>query len=183
MWANAMSPYMKNWELWACPSGTDFLVNPSGPETEAQLGKTRFSYAMSAYLNAYVAGGITLPAQTVSFHELPKGLRKRKYFSSFPLPQQLTTDPVPYTWTKQANYAVVFTMDINRTWWDHARGYNNVYADGHAKFTTTPGINSMWLRTLNGNGTPDFSNGGVNFEAWAVGGFWFRPLGLEDKTF
>jgi len=38
MWANAMYPYIKNWDIWSCPSGTD---NNIFAETESALGTAR----------------------------------------------------------------------------------------------------------------------------------------------
>jgi prepilin-type N-terminal cleavage/methylation domain-containing protein/prepilin-type processing-associated H-X9-DG protein len=176
MWANAMEPYMKNWDIWACPSGKDLnLFN----ETEAQLGKTRFSYAMNAYLNCFNATSIALPADTVAFFETSKDLRSRKYFFTFPLPQQKVANPSPYRWAEDADYIVVFTMQITNTWFNHGKGGNNVYADGHAKFQQNPGRNSMW-NSVSAAGLPTWSSG-INLKAWAIGGFWFIPAAPADN--
>jgi prepilin-type N-terminal cleavage/methylation domain-containing protein/prepilin-type processing-associated H-X9-DG protein len=181
MWANAMEPYMKNWDIWSCPSGTD--QNLFG-ETEAQLGKVRFSYAMNAYLNCFNATSIALPADTVAFFETSKQIRTRKYFFTFPLPQQISTNPVPYRWNEQANYIVVFTMQITpNSWHNHGKGGNNVYADGHAKFQQNPGRNSMW-KSLAASGIPNDPPGwvtNINMKAYAVGGFWFIPAAPADN--
>jgi len=179
MWANAMIPYMKNLGIWACPSGTD--VNLFG-ETEAQLGTARFSYAINGYVNMYNATGVAVPAETTLFFELPKTNRARKYFWSFPLPQQLGSDPSPYMWNVNANLITVFTMDITHTWFDHQHGYNNQYADGHSKYTPVPGKNSDWNLT-DPNGIPTFtacaSGCGINIKGYYIGGFWYDPEGLD----
>jgi prepilin-type N-terminal cleavage/methylation domain-containing protein len=179
MFANAMEPYMKNWDIWSCPSGTDFNVFN---EAENLLGKVRFSYAMNSYLNSASATNIGSVADTVAFFELPKGLRKRKWFNAFPLPYQIAADTtIPYRWDVNANIIGVFTMEINRTWWDHGKGQNHTYADGHAKFVSYPGKYAQFVRET-ANGSPVFGNPGINLKAWAVGGFWFIPNALvEDK--
>jgi prepilin-type N-terminal cleavage/methylation domain-containing protein len=179
MWANAMQPYMKNWQLWGCQSGND--VNLFG-ETEAALGQVRFSYAINGYVNAASHTSIELPAETYAFNELSKQRRWRKYFSSFPLPQQLTTDPTPYRWDINGNYIVVFTNDINTTWWDHGRGYTAVFADSHAKFEPIPSGRAHFTLT-NQSGVPTFAIPGINIQAYAIGGFWFKPNALGPKTF
>jgi len=176
MWANAMYPYIKNWDIWSCPSGTD---NNIFAETEAQLGKARFSYVINAYLNSANATSVSLPAETVAFYEASKLNRTRKYFYSFPLPYQLTTDPTPYRWEPNANVVSVFTMDITKSWWNHSQGGNHVYMDGHAKFQKVPGKNSMWNLTDN-SGIPSWTTAGRNFKSNFVGGFWYIPLALGD---
>jgi prepilin-type N-terminal cleavage/methylation domain-containing protein len=175
MWANAMVPYIKNWQIWECPSGTD--TNLFG-ETAALLGTTKFSYAINAYTNMYNATSVALPAETVLFLELPKQNRKRKYFSAWPIPQQHSADPSPYKWDGNATYLTVFLMDIDKTWWDHARGYNNTYMDGHAKFSPTPGKQSSWIQ-VNTQGVPVWS-AGLNLKSNFVGGFWLLPQGLDE---
>lgn len=183
MWANAMQPYMKNWQLWACPSGIDVNRFPTIDLTEAQLGQTRFSYAINGYVNAANATSIELPAQTYAFNEFPKERRWRKYFSAFPLPSQHLSDlPTPYRWDINGDSISVFPDDVNKTWWDHARGYTAVFADSHAKYEVTPGSRSHWLLT-SPTGVPTWAFGGLNLESWNVGGFWFKPSGLGPKTF
>jgi prepilin-type N-terminal cleavage/methylation domain-containing protein len=178
MWANAMQPYMKNWDLWSCVSGND--VNLFA-EPEAALGKVRFSYAINAYLNSASATSIELPADTMAFSERMKNRRWRKYFTSFPIPSQLTTDPTPYRWDINANILWVFTEEIQNSWWDHARGYTATYADSHAKFVSMPNNRAHWILASN-TGVPTWT-AGLNLGGWFVGLFWFKPSALGPKTF
>jgi len=175
-WGNAVQPYMKNRGIWSCPSGNDRII--IGGETEAQMGTTRWSYAMNGYLNSFIATGITQPAETVSFTELSKMSRTRKWFASFPLPQQQTADPTPYRWDVNANTIVVFLYQIDTTWWDHAHGYNNAYADGHSKYTPCAGKLADWILT-DTQGIPTWPNG-INKKTQAIGGWWYDPMGLDD---
>jgi prepilin-type N-terminal cleavage/methylation domain-containing protein len=178
MWANAMYPYMKSWQLWACPTGNDAnLFN----EPENQLGQIRFSYVINAYINAASATSIELPADTQVFHEAPKNRRWRKYFSTFPLPHQMSSDPTPFRWNINGDAISVFLVDINNSWWNHAHGYTATFADSHARHISAPGIRSHWLQT-NPQGVPKFIFGGLNLQSWQVGGFWFKPAGLGDKS-
>jgi prepilin-type N-terminal cleavage/methylation domain-containing protein len=182
MWANAMQPYMKNWQLFACQVGSDVNLFPTIDTTEALLGQTRFSYAINGYLNSYNATGIELVAETYAFNELPKGKRWRKYMSSFPLAQQLSADPTPYRWDINANLISVFTDHINTTWWSHARGYTAVFADSHAKYEVSPSGRGHF-RLADAAGVPTFTLAGINMQTNFVGGFWFKPAALGPKTF
>jgi prepilin-type N-terminal cleavage/methylation domain-containing protein len=179
MWGNSMNPYMKNRQIWQNPVATD--VNLFG-ETEAQMGTQRWAYGINPYLNVASTTSIELSADTTAFTELPKGNQTRRYMTTFPLPYQLTTDPTPYRWTQNANTISVFSMHIDKTWFNFGQSFNQVYMDSHAKTNATRGIRSMWIQT-SGTGVPVFSSAGINVQAWAIGGFWFRPMGLGNKTF
>ena len=180
MWANAMEPYMKSWDIWSCPSGTD--VNLFG-ETDAALGKVRFSYPINAYVNVMSQAIPPQPADTVAFTETGKGSRGRRYFASFPLPTQ-GTDPVPYIFNVNGNLISTFTYMINNSWWTHSGGTNLVYMDGHAKWVKNGSKRSPFLST-NAVGNPDYliglPNRGINIRAFAIGGFWFLPLAPVDN--
>lgn len=181
MWANAMQPYMKNWQLFACQSGT--AVNLFNEAEGPGLGSVRFSYDINGYANSYNHTGIELPAETYAFNEGPKNKSWRKFMREFPISSQtLPNDPSPYRWNINANVIWVFTDQINTTWWDHARGYTAVFMDSHAKYEVTPGARSHW-RLTNNAGVPTFTIAGINMQAPVIGGFWFKPAGLGPKTF
>lgn len=177
LWLNAMEPYMKNWDIWSCPSGSDW--NPFG--VASNVKKVGISYSINAYLNSFSSTTIGLPADTVAFFELPKNKRTIHYFSTYPLPQMQQSDPAPFRWNVNADLITTWTDFINSTWWNHSRGQNNVYADGHANFRRTTGRNEFWTLT-NSSGVPTFAIPGINIKAYAIGGFWIVPLALsEDK--
>jgi len=180
MYANAMEPYMKSWEMWKCPSGQDIQL--FNPDTYIPGGDVYFSYSMNAYVNAFSHTGVDLPAETVMFTEAGKG-RPVKYFAPWPLPTH-GTDFVPYRWNVNANSLTVFLYQVDRTWWSHGRGNNNVYADGHAKFANHPSKEGSWKLAGSTSGVPypsAFNQQGLNLKAWAIGGFWFLPLGLTNR--
>jgi prepilin-type N-terminal cleavage/methylation domain-containing protein len=178
MWANAMEPYMKNWDIWSCPSGTDYIL----ATTPANIQKVSFSYSINAYLNSFSATAIALPADTVSFYEMPKARRGVHFFTTFPLPQILTSDPSPFRWDVNANTLWTWTSSIDNSWWNHSRGQNNVFSDGHAKFTNTVSRRAgEWLQTST-TGIPTWS-AGLNMKAWVVGQFWLCPLAPVDDKF
>jgi prepilin-type N-terminal cleavage/methylation domain-containing protein len=180
MFANAMAPYNKNWDIWSCPSGTDFDWQ-SG--TDPNLGTVRFSYAMNAYLSTASSTNVQQPADTVAMLEMPKARRSRKFFAAFPLPTQLCNggaDPVPYVWCKNAYTTSSFSVWVDTSWYDHQQGYNNVYADGHAKYAKMPSAQATFTK-VDATGKPAYAlpPNGLNFKSPYVGDFYYIPLGLE----
>lgn len=183
MWANAMEPYMKSWDLWTCQSGTDVtLVTPHvGPPSGGR--DVTFSYAINGYVNSFSHTSVAVPADTVLFTETGK-VRGLKYMASWPLSYQLTTDPTPYRWDVNANTLSVFTYMMDKTWFGHSGSGNNaVYADGHAKFTRHGSLQGSWKLKGDAAGVPyptAWSSSGRNQKSAAIGGWWFLPLGLDE---
>ena len=183
LWANAMEPYMKNWDLWSCPSANDFNVFG---ESDAALGKVRFSYSINAYVNGYSATGVAQPAETALFIENPKNRRVRGWIAPYPLPLMIGADTdVPFRYNINANITSAFFYQIDNTWFDHNKGYTSVYADSHAKFTKLPSKEAAW-KWVNDTGViyPDTWNkgpDGFNFKGWYVGGFWYLSHTLSER--
>lgn len=177
-WGNTLEPYMKNWDIWSCPSASDRVIDATVPAT---IKKTAFSFMMNAYLNSYNATAIALPAETVAFYEAPKDRRSVHFFSQFPLADQGGT-AVPYRFDINGNTLWTWTDHINSTWWNHSRGQNNQFSDGHSKFTNTVSRrDGEWLQ-VNNVGLPAWSSG-LNMKAWVVGQFWLVPLAPVDNKY
>jgi prepilin-type N-terminal cleavage/methylation domain-containing protein len=177
-YANAMEPYMKNSDIWSCPSANDYVI----ASTPANLKKIGFSYMMNAYLNSYSATAIALPAETVSFYEAPKDRKSIHFFPMYPLPDQGGT-AAPYRFDPNGGTIYAWTAHIDSTWWNHSRGQNNVFSDGHAKFTNTVSRrDGEWIRT-SATGVPDWSATGINVKAWLIGQFWIVPLAPVDNKY
>jgi prepilin-type N-terminal cleavage/methylation domain-containing protein/prepilin-type processing-associated H-X9-DG protein len=181
VWANAMEPYIKNWDIWACPSGIDRNLFS---ETETALGKLRFSYSYNGYLNSMSNAMPPVPADTVAFSENAKGNRIRRYISAWPVPP--LGDARPYRFDPYAGGAVALNFQIDTSWWVHGEGGNQVYLDGHAKFTRQGSKTSSFLST-NASGVPDFSscNGcgkGINYNSVAADGGWIKPMGPAEHN-
>lgn len=177
-WANAMEPYMKNWDIWSCTSGSDFNVNAAA--VPANMKKVGFSYSANPYLNSYSATGIPLPAETVAFFELPKDRRAVHFFNTYPNPDQGGT-AVPYRFDPNGSLLATVMPMIDSTWFNHSRGQNKVYMDGHAKFCRTVSRREGEWTEVNSAGVPAWPNG-INVKAWVTGQFWIVPLApVEDK--
>lgn len=184
MWANAMEPYMKSWDMWKCPSGNDVTIITPHVAPPNGGSDVHFSYSINPYVNSYSHTGVSLPADTVMFTETGK-VRGLKYMASWPLAIQLTTDPTPYRWDINANTLSAFLYQMDKTWYAHSgSGNNNVYADGHAKFAKHPSLQGSWKLKGDAAGAPyptAWSTAGLNLKSTFVGGWWFLPLGLGDK--
>jgi prepilin-type N-terminal cleavage/methylation domain-containing protein/prepilin-type processing-associated H-X9-DG protein len=190
VWANALEPYTKNWDLWACPSGEDW--NRFG-EPEATLGQVRFSYALNAYLNAYPNAQVARAADTAILVEMPKDRRVRKYIPVIPAPKQMSAnllsnrcaESVPYQFCRDADTIwympdAGYMADTSGTYWVHGKGSNNVYADGHARWVSNPSAASLFTR-LDSQGTAkSFFSYRINYGPIA-NGYWFLPLGPAEK--
>lgn len=184
MWGNALHPYVKNRQIWANPVGAALNLFGEGEGMASnQLGTQKWGYGINPYLNFFNATGIESSATTAAFSELPKGAQCRKYMTTFPLAQQnpnFVTDPTPYQWAKDATTLIVFTMHIDKTWFNFGQSYNQAFMDSHAKTNNTRGNFSHWISTST-TGIPTWSSG-LNLESWFVGGFWFKVQGLDTKS-
>ncbi|HLO98697.1 MAG TPA: prepilin-type N-terminal cleavage/methylation domain-containing protein [Fimbriimonas sp.] len=189
MWANAMTPYIKNRDIWRIPVGTDFVVFAG--ETEAQLGTQRYGYSINAYVNAFTATAVVESARTVLFQENPRERQTRKYFAPFPLATMGngTTTPnfeqiIPWQFQRNADTLTVFLYQVDKTWFNYGQTQCVSYLDGHAKSLPTRGRDSYWKITDTA-GIPypaGWSSAGINVEAWEIGKFWYRPNGLVEKA-
>jgi prepilin-type N-terminal cleavage/methylation domain-containing protein len=182
MWANALEPYIKSWDIWACPSGKDYDIFPKDKYIEKDV---KFSYLMNGYLNAASETSISLPADTVLFIEGSRERRTRKYFHTFPLPAQdfQLEEQVghQYRWNPNATSVSLFIYQIDRTWLTHSKGYNHVYQDGHAKYTSVPARQAAWTG-LGSSGVPYPQSWpkSLNIKGWKAGDIWLIPQGLGD---
>jgi prepilin-type N-terminal cleavage/methylation domain-containing protein/prepilin-type processing-associated H-X9-DG protein len=173
LYANAIASYLKNWQVWTCPSSQVLnLFN----EPEANLGDIRFSYSLNGYLNAAPNSLPEVPSDTVAYTEVGKNAAYR-YFAPFPSPIQFSTsDPVPYQWAPSATRMRVFGYQQNQTWWVHGQGTNYSYLDGHVKWVRNASARSVY-------GGHD-SRGMVNVGPQTQGGpngFWFKYYGLTNR--
>ncbi len=166
MYANALHPYIKSWDVWACPSGEDYNVFK---EAETALGQARFSYALNGYLNVWADAQTPQPTDTVSYMEIPKDRRVRKYIVPFPFPTQNCsgTDSVPYQFSTNSG-CFDFWDSYQSKYWIHGEGGNYAYMDGHVKWVRNPSDRSAWKQTLDNSNT---TVANLYFGA----GIWLRP--------
>ncbi|MDX1934897.1 MAG: DUF1559 domain-containing protein [Capsulimonadales bacterium] len=158
-WTNAVSPYIKNWQVFTCPTAVDERSDVFGV-TSAQTNGIKFSYTFNGYLGAWALAGTQAPASVIMISEgLGKGTMPR-FGNVFPLllsdtgAAQTQFNPGSASGdcsTATGRYG--FNFNYNRSWWVHNRGTNYTYTDGHVKYVVNPGSSSPWA-ALDANGLP-----------------------------
>src|SRR4051794_36230743 len=66
MWTNLLQPYIKNWNVFRCPSASDVDVYPASTVFNPRHG---FSYTYNGILAVYPTAGFVSPAKLVTVWE------------------------------------------------------------------------------------------------------------------
>ncbi len=158
-WSNAVQPYIKNWQVFSCPSATDERSDVFNVTNE-QAGGITFSYTFNGYLNAYPLGEVVSPSRVIMYSEgLGVGTMPR-FANAFPLAIdasgaiQTKFDPGKSSagcTTSAGAYGFGFNYD--RSWWVHTGGSNYAYIDGHVKWVKNVSTESPWA-SLESKGQP-----------------------------
>jgi prepilin-type N-terminal cleavage/methylation domain-containing protein len=133
-WTDCLYPYIRNVQVFTCPSRSD--RGWPGPRTPPTVGSSscygyngnNFGYLPIAPINL---GDVVNPAQCIVIGESYNGF---KYTNT-------------YTWTQ----FVTWSYDGVQAKSPHNEGENDVYADGHAKWTSSAtlyGNNAYWKPSL-----------------------------------
>lgn len=141
----AISPYMKNWQLWECPSAEivpKYSPAPGDPEVGC-------SYHFNALLDAYPEAGLVDPAGTIEWWPA-YGIAARQN-GTLSAPAWYEPAPAlpnwPTPWKSGVGYrASMFGSSTSSSAWVHNQGENFLYCDGHAKWQKVPGPGSPWAR-------------------------------------
>ncbi|HLK56680.1 MAG TPA: DUF1559 domain-containing protein [Chthonomonadaceae bacterium] len=144
-WANAMQPYIKNMNIFACPSAITYTYP----------GYSNFSYTYNGLLHAEAMAGVNTAAQLPVFWEGFGKTSELGYAYSLPYlncdvsptcryqpPVQGCNGESPYG---GGTGAASYLYESYPTAWVHAQGMNFEMADGHAKFRVLgPAGASQW---------------------------------------
>lgn len=175
-WAIAIQPYLKNYNIYACPSGKEY--NPFGTApTNAAQAATYMSIAFNGYLNSWSLAGTPTPATTYLAMEFKN--RWRGYAFHMPLPAQggcTTPTTVPYIFNRTTRNLCSFGGGTYGSTWSHSQGGNVTYMDGHVKFVRHSGTYSPYAAVdANGvsTGSVWVSGGGVAGNDYAF--YWHDP--------
>lgn len=195
-YANAMEPYIKNWQVWSCPnSNTDMNLPTSGDQ-----GPGKFSYSFNTYLHQYPLADVDAPANVSLYVELGGLNATNGYFLPFLFPaQEAGNEGLNYRFNPRANSISAWNIPTFNfsgtpfgTSFVHAEGSNMAYADGHVKYvrggkaTTLQQSSNISVHAgLNAKGVPQgpgaCGDWPVNYEGCYIGGFWVYPMGPTKK--
>jgi len=154
-WPNALEAYMKNWQVFQCPSGvpTDY----SGGAAAGANPFYSFSYNFNGLLGGYHQAGVVSPAACIMFWE-GMGDKASSVFVvnhpwvTFPgttaanFPNRYIAPNGPNNTCGTGTLASLFgslngiAPRVNI----HTDGQNYAYADGHVKWQKSGSINSTW---------------------------------------
>ncbi len=147
-WSNSIAPYIKNYQIYNCPSAARDRSDVTGVTLAAAKGYT-FSVTYNGYLNQWPLAGSPSPAYVIVFSEGMGKATMPRYANSFPLMLNGNGDGEPLFITDDggAHCAGAFGYNFNSdtTWWTHSNhGSNYAYLDGHSKYVINPSVNSPW---------------------------------------
>jgi prepilin-type N-terminal cleavage/methylation domain-containing protein/prepilin-type processing-associated H-X9-DG protein len=153
MWSSAVQPYLKNWNVYHCPSqvDADWLGANNVP-------LYTFGYSMNTLLGRYLQAGVNSPAKCILAWQQLGNYAVKGFMLMNPA---FTGGPVPYSadTTTCTMYGGINLGGGNSVDWgfnDHSQGQNYAYVDGHVKWVRTPGdpLNGgVWAAT-DANGFP-----------------------------
>jgi prepilin-type N-terminal cleavage/methylation domain-containing protein/prepilin-type processing-associated H-X9-DG protein len=171
-WSNSTQPYMKNVQIYRCPSAARERSDVFGVSLSAAAGYGH-SLTYNGYLTRWPLAGAYAPASVIMISEgLGKAFMPR-YANQFPL--AISGSGV---WQGQftptgagCTTAWVYGFNVDTTWWVHSEGSNYGYLDGHVKYVRNPSASSPWASS-DANGLPQ--------ELWVQDGtctwfYWYGP--------
>jgi prepilin-type N-terminal cleavage/methylation domain-containing protein/prepilin-type processing-associated H-X9-DG protein len=154
MWTNIVQPYVKNWQIFKCPSSTDLNLDDASVQFNP---KYSFSYTYNGLLTCYSLAGIATPTKCILVWEgigdvavvgrsqvnpalLDIGAGSPKVY-----------DPAS---SRCAFYNFGYRPNQNTKIAFHSNGMNYLFADGHVKWVHSGGdVNSSPFSQINADGT------------------------------
>jgi len=154
-WSNSIQPYVKNYQIYLCPSAAKERSDVFGVTKAAAQGYA-YSLTYNGYLTNWGIAGSPAPAKVILFSEGLGKANMPRYANQFPLnisnsgwEGQFIADDGGAHCAQPYGYS----FNFDTTWWVHARGSNYAYMDGHAKYLVNPSSSSPWA-TSDTNGIP-----------------------------
>ncbi len=142
-WANTVYPYIKNYGLYGCPSGSEVQFAPlanAGDYNNPPKAPTPTSYTMNGLLHAYTQAGVARPSQLPLVWEGRGKARSLGVIVSNPVLRCNPSDSRPCRYFSCLNgvpsdpYPISAMFVLSGTMWIHNQGALFVMADGHAKW-------------------------------------------------
>jgi prepilin-type N-terminal cleavage/methylation domain-containing protein/prepilin-type processing-associated H-X9-DG protein len=135
-WANSIQPYIKNYGLYACPSGNPYTQPQARYAGTPRLQPADVTYTMNGLLNQLSIAGINSPAELMMQWEGRGKTKARGAALANPnLICNTATDGCAYKpcgGGGNGGSSAMFVLD--NAIWVHNNGVNVNFADGHAKY-------------------------------------------------
>jgi prepilin-type N-terminal cleavage/methylation domain-containing protein/prepilin-type processing-associated H-X9-DG protein len=139
-WANVLIPYIKNLDIYGCPSGSDLTLYDSSVYAAQVSQPIAGTYTYNGLLHTYPQAGIINPTEVPMLWE---GMGKVKVKGAvFANPSPTCDDPTaPCVYqpasgscdaSKNGQTSALYLSE--GTAWVHNNGSNFVFTDGHAKY-------------------------------------------------
>jgi prepilin-type N-terminal cleavage/methylation domain-containing protein/prepilin-type processing-associated H-X9-DG protein len=148
-WANSTLPYMKNMDIWACPSGTPSRLNLPSLYAAPRKPWGKISYNYNGLLMQYPQAGIVAPAELTLVWEARGKVQKEGFALTQPAlrcddPADPTCRYKPRTQQgcQPGNGGTSAWFGHDGTQWIHNNGANFVMTDGHAKWRRLGAVTS-----------------------------------------
>jgi prepilin-type N-terminal cleavage/methylation domain-containing protein/prepilin-type processing-associated H-X9-DG protein len=148
---NAIQPYLKNLDVYGCPSAAEDRNLWAGGVLPAGGQGVRVSYFINGYLNAYPDAQAQEPTRTIAYTELQKAAWLAAGLS-LPVtpPSGVAASGSSYvfdytrpcgTWGQQ-----FFNQMIDRSVLIHNEGVNHAYMDGHVKWLRAASVGTIYSK-------------------------------------
>jgi len=160
-WIAATNPYMKNYQIWRCPSTpAETFVNP-GPVTTTDT----WSYDFNSMLGVYTLAGIPAPVEVPLIWEGYGKAASTVTSTNNPFDEDNdVAQPWPALYQDPVGGACVSRFGVFGFGYDyrvHHGGDNFAFVDGHAKFVLLVGdIKSHPMQSI--------SSDGISATVWAI---------------
>jgi len=142
-WGNVTQPYIKNYQLHNCPSGT-LVTRANYDYTKALTTPALSTYTFNGLLSSYSQAGVATPASLpLMFEGRGKASLKGYIVPNPALVCDTPADPCSYKpagGSGNGASSVMFTL--NGTMWVHSGGCNFALADGHSKWRRLGAVTS-----------------------------------------
>lgn len=140
-WINSCAPYVKNFQLFTCPSGRNVGFGGGNPYPTSTIPRTKVSYTINGLLQSYSQAGVATPANLPMVSEGTGAAQLDGFSLAFPALRCLTPNQ-PCIYIPRTPAACASGNGGTSAWFGvfgapapvHNGGINVTHVDGHAKF-------------------------------------------------
>jgi len=182
-WSNSVQPYVKNYDLFKCPSGANYTIpgwNAGTPRKPAAYS----SYAYNGILMQYPMAGVTAPADVIMVSEVQGKTAYEGVGLANPIlvcgtaNQDCIYQPKGTSCaTGNGSTSTSGYYGPKPTRWVHNNGQNFTFADGHVKWRRLGGVFAPTATDFKVDPFTNYASDGTSATAWSNGchHYLFRP--------